>query len=269
MSHPIVVAITGASGASYGLRVLNLLLNNGINVHLTISPSGAQVIKQELGRSVDLKNFSIRDLLPGDVRGKHHYHHYTDFMTPIASGSFKTSGMVIVPCSGSSLAAIAAGTSNNLIHRAADVHLKEGRKLILVPREAPLSLIHLENMKAVSQAGATVLPASPGWYHGVRTVDDLVDFVVGRILDQLGLDHSLITRWGESPTESKSTQETSQTQPTDVTQAAESKPAYEYTANQATTNDNPTKNTAGANSSSDKKANVEEQETQNSRESNS
>ena len=129
--------------------------------------------------------------------GKIHYHHYQDFMSPVASGSFLTSGMIVCPCSGSSMSAIAHATGDNLIHRAADVHLKEGRKLILVPRETPLSVVHLENMKQACQAGATVLPAMPGWYHGVKTLRDVVDFIVARILDQLGIDHTLIHRWGE------------------------------------------------------------------------
>ncbi len=117
-------------------------------------------------------------------------------MSPIASGSSLTSGMVVCPCSGTTLGAIAHGSGSNLIQRAADVHLKEKRKLILVPRETPLSVVQLENMKLASQAGAVVLPATPGWYHGVRSLQDLVDFIVSRILDQLGIEHALIHRWG-------------------------------------------------------------------------
>jgi 4-hydroxy-3-polyprenylbenzoate decarboxylase len=125
------------------------------------------------------------------------YHHYNDFRAGIASGSFRTRGMVIVPCSMSTMGAIASGVTNNLITRAADVHLKERRKLILVPRESPLSLIHLENMIKVTQAGAVVLPAMPGWYHVPRSLDDLIDFIVARICDQLGIDNDLIERWGK------------------------------------------------------------------------
>jgi 4-hydroxy-3-polyprenylbenzoate decarboxylase len=117
-------------------------------------------------------------------------------MAPIASGSALSSGMVVCPCSGGTLSAVAHGASTNLIQRAADVHLKERRKLILVPRETPLSLIQLDNMKRVCEAGAIVLPASPGWYHGVRTVRDLVDFIVARILDHLEVAHHLSRRWG-------------------------------------------------------------------------
>jgi len=124
------------------------------------------------------------------------YYHHQDFMAPMASGSFLTGGMVICPCSGTTLSAVAAGAASNLIQRAAEVHLKERRKLILVPRETPLSLAHIDNMRRVTEAGAVVLPASPGWYHDVRSVDDLVDFVVARICDQLGIEHSLAKRWG-------------------------------------------------------------------------
>ena len=119
-----------------------------------------------------------------------------DLMAPIASGSHLSAGMVVCPCSGGTLASIAAGTSSNLMQRAADVHLKERRPLILVPRETPLSLVHLENMRSAHLAGATILPAAPGWYHGVQSVEDLVDFVVARILDQLGIENQLMQRWG-------------------------------------------------------------------------
>jgi 4-hydroxy-3-polyprenylbenzoate decarboxylase len=225
--HPLVLSITGASGAIYAVRLLEVLINTGHDVHLTISPSGAAVLKQELDIGIDLNNFhlgqlmldaeksasdskidilrtqagvssgdsnvlSIRSREPGIVN----YFHYQDFMAPMASGSFLTAGMVICPCSGGTLSNIAYGASQNLIHRAADVHLKERRKLILVPRETPLSLVQLENLQRAAAAGAIVLPASPGWYHGVRSIRDLVDFVVARILDQLEIEHSLIQRWG-------------------------------------------------------------------------
>jgi 4-hydroxy-3-polyprenylbenzoate decarboxylase len=166
-----------------------------------ISPSGAAVIKQELERSISLDQFEPHSLLPTAVaeRGTApiRYHHYTDFMAPLASGSFLTGGMVVCPCSGSTLSGIAHGASNNLIQRAADVHLKERRKLILVPRETPLSIIQLDNMRRAAEAGAVILPAMPGWYHGVKSLQDLVDFVVARILDQLGVPHQLMRRWGE------------------------------------------------------------------------
>jgi 4-hydroxy-3-polyprenylbenzoate decarboxylase len=125
------------------------------------------------------------------------YYHHGDFMAPVASGSFLTGGMVICPCSGTTLSGVASGTSSNLIQRAADVHLKERRKLILVPRETPLSIIQLDNMRRAADAGAIVLPAMPGWYHGVTCLMDQVDFVVARVLDQLGVEHQLMKRWGE------------------------------------------------------------------------
>jgi flavin prenyltransferase len=193
---PYVLAITGASGAVYAVRLVEVLLGAGREIHLMVSPSGAAVINQELDRSVSLDRFELQKLLPGAGAGRVHYHHYQDFMAPPASGSFLTGGMVVCPCSGSTLSGIAHGASNNLIQRAADVHLKERRKLILVPRETPLSLIYLDNMRRAAEAGAVILPASPGWYHGVKSLDDLVDFVVARILDQLGVEHELMRRWG-------------------------------------------------------------------------
>ncbi|WP_372722322.1 UbiX family flavin prenyltransferase, partial [Novipirellula sp.] len=121
-----------------------------------------------------------------------------DYFTPIASGSFRTQAMVVCPCSGSTLSGIARAAGSNLIQRAAEVHLKEHRKLVLVPRETPLSVLQLENMHRLAAAGAVILPAMPGWYHGVESLDSLVDFIVSRIMDQIGVDNSLIQRWGES-----------------------------------------------------------------------
>jgi 4-hydroxy-3-polyprenylbenzoate decarboxylase len=213
MSYPIVVGITGASGAIYAVRLLEVLRAAGRDVHLSISPSGRDVIRQELKRSIDLDNFDAASLQSGDSAlhkagdgiagggatrsGELHYFHHQDFMAPMASGSFLTAGMVVCPCSGSTLSAVAAGGATNLIQRAAEVHLKERRKLVLVPREAPLSLAHIDNMRRVTEAGATVLPASPGWYQEVRSIQNLVDFVVARICDQLGIEQALTKRWGE------------------------------------------------------------------------
>jgi 4-hydroxy-3-polyprenylbenzoate decarboxylase len=204
MSHPIIVGITGASGAIYAVRLLEVLRASGRDVHLSISPSGQDVIRQELKLDVDLDKFDPKQLQQSDrpaagehdLAGELHYYHWQDFMAPMASGSFLTAGMVICPCSGTTLSAVAAGTAGNLVQRAAEVHLKERRKLILVPRETPLSLTHIDNMRRVTEAGAIVLPASPGWYHEVRSVNDLVDFVVARICDQLGIEHALTKRWG-------------------------------------------------------------------------
>lgn len=213
---PIVVAITGASGAIYAVRLLQILLASGREIHLTISPSGAAVVAQELGLRLDLRRFDPASLLAyrpdwfgpacntqesastteacsQNIR----YHHFEDYMTPIASGSFLTGGMVICPCSGSTLSGIARAAASNLIQRAAEVHLKEHRKLVVVPRETPLSLPQLDNMRTLAAAGVVVLPAMPGWYHGVRGLGDLVDFVVSRILDQLQIDNRLVHRWGE------------------------------------------------------------------------
>lgn len=227
MRH-LVVAITGGSGSIYAIRLLQVLLTVGREVHVTLSPAGAQVLEHELGMKVDLENFDPAQLLPTDtdldidsklgrmhpggsshsamssvlsdseiLQGKLTYHHYQDFSAGIASGSFLTDGMVICPCSMGTLASLANGQSSNLIHRAADVHLKERRKLIVVPRETPLSSIQLENMKRISDAGAVVLPAMPGFYHNPVTIHDLIDFVVGRICDQLQIEQDLFKRWGD------------------------------------------------------------------------
>ncbi|NUQ62157.1 MAG: UbiX family flavin prenyltransferase [Pirellulales bacterium] len=228
MKRNIVVAITGASGATYALRLLDVLLAAGCDVHLTISSAAQTVMKQELGISVDLDAFDssalmldsqrgMTDRKLADVRslagissessnvlsvasgeqGRLSYYHYRDYMAPIASGSFLTDGMVVCPCSSGTLSAIVYGTSANLIHRAAEVHLKERRKLILVPRETPLSIVQLKNMIQAAEAGAVVLPASPGFYHGVTSIQDLIDFVAGRICDQLGIENTMIRRWGD------------------------------------------------------------------------
>jgi 4-hydroxy-3-polyprenylbenzoate decarboxylase len=199
--RPLVVGITGASGAPYAVRLLEVLLEADRDIHLAISPAGQAVIETELGRRIDLDRFDLADLLgsapAADRAARLHYHHFKNLMAPIASGSFLTSAMVICPCSGGTLAAVAHATGENLIHRAAEVHLKERRKLVVVPRETPLSLPQLRNMQAIHEAGAVVLPAAPGFYHGARSLADLVDFVVARICDQLGVPHALVRRWGE------------------------------------------------------------------------
>jgi 4-hydroxy-3-polyprenylbenzoate decarboxylase len=198
MSGNLVLAITGASGAAYAVRLLEVLVARGLQIHLVISPAAKTVIQTELGLEVDLEQFQPRLLTRGEIKPEQvRFHQYQDLMSPIASGSFLTDGMVICPCSGGTLASVAHGMSGNLIERAAAVHLKERRKLILVPRETPLSLIFLDNMRRCVEAGAVMLPAMPGFYHGAQTVSDLVDFVVARICDQLGIEHSLIQRWGE------------------------------------------------------------------------
>jgi 4-hydroxy-3-polyprenylbenzoate decarboxylase len=197
----LVLALTGASGAPYGVRLLEVLLRQGRTVHLTISRAGAEVMQHELDRRVRLDQFALSDLL-GDAAeglpGRVEYHHFGNFQAGIASGSFLTGGMVVCPCSMGTVAAIAHGLSQNLIHRAADVHLKERRKLILVPRETPLNVIQLRNLAACAEAGAVVLPAMPAFYTRPRTLQDQVDFIVGRVCDQLGVEHQLLPRWGRS-----------------------------------------------------------------------
>jgi 4-hydroxy-3-polyprenylbenzoate decarboxylase len=197
----LVVAFTGASGSAYGVRLLEVLLRAGRTVHVVLSPAAVEVIEQELNRSVRLDGFNLADLVgeavAKEVGGAVQYHHFRDFQAGIASGSFLTAGMVICPCSMGTLAAIAHGLSQNLIHRAADVHLKEKRKLILVPRETPLHLVQIRNLALCAEAGAVILPAMPAFYTHPQSVQDMVDFVVGRICDQLGVEHQLARRWSE------------------------------------------------------------------------
>src|SRR5436305_1425228 len=197
----LVLALTGASGAPYGVRLLEVLLRAGRTVHLTLSPAAAEVAERELGRAVWPDRFDPAALLgpAADALGGGRlvYHHYRDFQAGIASGSFLTGGMAICPCSMGTAAAVAHGLGQNLIHRAADVHLKERRPLILVPRETPLHLVQLRNLVACAEAGAVVLPAMPAFYTRPRTLQDVIDFVVGRVCDQLGVEHGLLRRWGE------------------------------------------------------------------------
>jgi flavin prenyltransferase len=204
MATDLVVAFTGASGSPYGVRLVEVLLRAGRTVHLAISPAAVEVFDREIGRPLKLAEgeFDPLGLLGPDAEGldlsRLCYHHFRNFGAGIASGSFLTGGMVVCPCSMGTLAAIAHGASENLIHRAADVHLKERRKLVLVPRETPLGLIQLRNMVAVAEAGAVVLPAMPAFYTRPRNVADMVDFVVARVCDQLGVEHKLLERWGDA-----------------------------------------------------------------------
>ncbi|MDA0282398.1 MAG: UbiX family flavin prenyltransferase [Planctomycetota bacterium] len=199
----LVLAITGASGSAYAIRLLQVLIEAGRQVHLVISPAGEQVLQHELGLSIDPRRFSIDQLLPTTAQetdsqpGQVAFHDYRDFSAGIASGSFRTDGMVICPCSMGTLAAVSQGLSQNLIQRAADVHLKERRKLVVVPRETPLGSIQLSNMKILADAGVVILPAMPGFYNQPQSINDLVDFVVSRICDQLGVPQDLTKRWGK------------------------------------------------------------------------
>jgi 4-hydroxy-3-polyprenylbenzoate decarboxylase len=192
ITHPVVLALTGASGAPYGVRLLEVLAKQRVPVWLIASDHGMRLLREECNiKSLDgLKEATGGDwssvvLFPDDDRG-----------AKPASGSQRTSGMIICPCSMGTVAAIAAGTSRSLVERAADVTLKEGRKLLLVPRETPLSLVHLRNLVAVAEAGAVIIPAAPGFYHRPTKVSELVDFIVQRILDQLGLEIEVARRWG-------------------------------------------------------------------------
>ena len=179
----LIVAITGASGAPY-VRLLLHTLAAELHIHLVASQAGRMVYELEIGKS-------LTDDLPAGVS----LYSEKDFTAPFASGSFLSEGMVVAPCSMGSLAAIANGISQNLIHRAADVCLKEGRRLVLVPRETPLNAIHLKNMLELSRAGAVILPAMPGFYHQPQEVDDLVKFIVARIIEQLHLPQTLMPPW--------------------------------------------------------------------------
>ncbi len=207
----ITVALTGASGMAYGLRLVECLLAAGCRVWLLYSQVAQVVARQEMewalpGRPAEVEaELSTRfAAAPGQLRvfGRE------EWFAPPASGSNPPDAMVVCPCSMGSLAAIAAGLAQNLIERAADVVIKEGRKLVIVPRETPFSTLHLENMLRLARAGVCILPANPGFYHHPATVGDLVDFVVARILDQLGVPHRLMARWGEAPADDGNASET-------------------------------------------------------------
>jgi len=188
--NEVIVAITGASGVAYAVRLLNFLAERGIRTHVSITEAGAVVMEQELDVRVDLYAPDLSRLIerPTEVV----YHHYSNIGASIASGTCAAEGMVIVPCSMNTVGAIASGLAGNLVERAAAVMMKEGLKLILVPRETPLSAIHLQNMARLAEAGVCVLPAMPGFYHRPRAINDLVDFVVGKILNRLGIDNDLV-----------------------------------------------------------------------------
>ncbi|MGO2131464.1 MAG: flavin prenyltransferase UbiX [Halomonas sp.] len=197
---PVTVAITGASGAQYGLRLIDVLVEAGHEVWVMISKAAHLVIETETDVALPARPERLAEALtascgaqPGQIRcfGRE------DWMAPVASGSGAPSTMVICPCSTGTLSAVACGASNNLIERAADVALKERRRLVLVPREAPLSTLHLENMLTLSRMGAVILPAAPGFYHRPESISELIDFIVARILNQLGIEHQLMPRWGE------------------------------------------------------------------------
>jgi 4-hydroxy-3-polyprenylbenzoate decarboxylase len=190
----LVVAITGASGARYALRFLEIAEKHCSEIYLALSDQALQIISLETDRKVDRMSVSAEALL-GRSSGVVRIVDKRNYFSPPASGSFRHDGMVIVPCSMGTAARIANGVSDDLITRAADVCLKERRRLILVPRETPWNLIHLRNLTQLAEAGATILPAAPGFYHSPKTIDDLIDHVVGRILQQLGIEHKLVPEW--------------------------------------------------------------------------
>jgi len=198
----ISLAMTGASGAPYGLRLLECLIQARRKVYLMVSPPAQVVFAAETdlqvpGRPEEMAAFF--SALFGAAPGQLQVFGRDEWMAPVASGSNAPQAMVICPCSMGTLSAVATGASNNLIERAADVMLKERRPLILVPRETPFSAIHLEHMLNLSRLGVTILPAAPGFYHRPQSVADLVDFIVARLLDHLGVEHALVRRWGGEP----------------------------------------------------------------------
>jgi 4-hydroxy-3-polyprenylbenzoate decarboxylase len=186
----VLLGVTGASGAIYAQRLSRCLVEQDLHLHLAVSPAAREVIADELG----IRRFTLEEWVGPRTERVTLYGH-RDIGARIASGSFLTTGMIICPCSSNTLAAVAGGLGDNLITRAAMVTLKEARRLILVPREMPISAVEIENMLRLSRAGAIVCPACPGFYMQPKSVDDLVDFVVGRVLDLCGLPHALHTRW--------------------------------------------------------------------------
>jgi len=202
-AQTVTLALTGASGMPYGIRLLECLLAAGTRVYLLYSQAASIVARQEMALTLPARAKEAAEFFSarfGAAPGQLQAFGREEWFAPVASGSNPADAMVVCPCTMGTLAAIAAGMADNLIERAADVALKESRKLVLVPRETPLSAIHLENMLRLSRAGAIILPANPGFYHHPQTAQDLVDFVVARILDHLGVHHALMPRWGEGKT---------------------------------------------------------------------
>jgi flavin prenyltransferase len=199
LSRPIALAITGASGSAYGLRLLDVLIRNGRQVYLMISKAGEVVIPMETGLELPAATTQAEAMLAerfNAAAGQLRMFGREEWTAPVASGSNPPAAMVVCPCTAGTLSAIASGASNNLIERAADVMLKEQRKLILMVRETPLSAIHLENMLKLARLGVVTMPASPGFYHRPQSLEEIVDFMVARVLDHLGIEHDLIKPWG-------------------------------------------------------------------------
>lgn len=195
----VTVAITGASGAQYGLRLVECLVNADVKVFVLVSKAAHVVIATETELKIPAQAAAMTQFFTERYKAKEGQVTVLgkeDWMSPVASGSGAPSSMVVCPCSTGALSAIATGASNNLIERAADVVLKERRQLILVPRESPYSAIHLEHMLKLTQMGATIMPASPGFYHNPQSVEDMVDFMVARVLDHLGVEQTMVSKWG-------------------------------------------------------------------------
>ncbi|MEC0226952.1 UbiX family flavin prenyltransferase [Paenibacillus alba] len=192
-----VVGLTGASGAIYGVRLVQVLLDQGLDVHLMITEAGWRVLHDELDWQASKRQEMLQAHFGGRA-GSYVFHPIADIGATVASGSFRTKGMVVIPCSMGTLSGIAHGSSDNLMERTADVMLKEGRKLILVPRETPLHAIHLENMLTLSRMGVRMLPAMPAFYNRPSSIEEMVDFLVGKVLDSMEIEHSLYRRWGDN-----------------------------------------------------------------------
>ena len=192
----IIVGITGASGSVYARTLLDELTRLDVEVHLIVSPTSLIVMREEMGVTFSKGAFNLAEFLGRDVpAGSVTLHHDADLAAPPASGTFRAHGMVVCPCSMKTLGALASGTGASLVARAADACLKERRRLVLVPRETPLNLIHLRNMVTLTEAGAVVLPAMPGFYHRPATIDELLRHLVLKVLDSLGLEHDIRLRW--------------------------------------------------------------------------
>lgn len=196
MEKPWVIGITGASGVVYGIKLCEFMLSIGKTVHLIITDAGWRVLQDELEWKVTRRQETLDEFFRSAM-GQLIYHPIQDIGASVASGSFRTAGMIIIPCSMGTLSAIAHGASDNLLERTADVMLKEGRKLVIVPRETPLHTVHLENMLTLARMGVKIIPAMPAFYQRPKTLEELVQFLVGKVLDSIDIEHELFRRWGE------------------------------------------------------------------------
>lgn len=198
-NKPYIVAMTGASGVVYGIELIKSLVELGEQVIVLVSPTAKIVIEKEMGIKLPKQETAkiLEKLFSKKAIPNLKWYAHDDFAAPPSSGTFLTKGMIICPCTQKTLAGIRTASSRNLIERSADVCIKEGKNLILVPREMPLSPLHLENMECLSKIGIKILPAAPGFYHHPKTIEDLIKFVVGKILDSAGVEHETVERWGD------------------------------------------------------------------------